>query len=110
MDASWVTQERRRPIAGFIGGYLIADGVVTLEELDRALERQLRLAAQGRDLRLGEVLVEMSLVTNAQLKRALARQAADQEQRLAPAKTRAVKPRGTRRTGRVKVKRKKRTR
>jgi hypothetical protein len=93
VEVSWVSQERRRPIPGFIGGYLIADDAITLEQLDRALEHQLRLAAQGRNLRLGEVLIEMGFVTPVRLERALKRQAADQEKRRASAKAHAAKGR-----------------
>lgn len=62
-----VSEERKRIIAGFIGGYLFDSGLITLDGLDSALERQLELIVQGRPLRLGEVLVEMGLVTPEQL-------------------------------------------
>lgn len=65
------------PLVGFIGGYLIDAGVLKLPDLDRALERQLRLGAQGRIVRLDDVLLELHLVTEDDLLRAVARQAAD---------------------------------
>lgn len=70
----WIETERRRRIIGFIGGYLIDDGVLTLRDLDRALLVQLRLSAQGRQVRLGEVLIELGLITREQLNHALERQ------------------------------------
>lgn len=74
----WIKEERSRARAGFIGGYLIEDGALTLADLDHGLDRQLQLAALGREAPLGEVLIEMGLVTREQLERALARQAQDQ--------------------------------
>ncbi len=73
----WITDERSRPIAGFIGSYLIADGALTLAGLDRGLERQLQLSGHGRPMLLGEVLIEMGLITREQLDHALGRQARD---------------------------------
>jgi hypothetical protein len=78
----WIKEERRRRIVGFVGGYLIEDGAMTLEDLDRGLEMQLRLSAQGRQLRLGEVLIEMGIITREQLERALAHQAREESQAL----------------------------
>ena len=78
----WVEQERTRRIIGFIGGYLIDDGALTLPDLDRGLERQLRLAAQGRQARLGEVLIEMGIITPEQLDGALKRQAKEEAEAL----------------------------
>ncbi|MBI4786108.1 MAG: hypothetical protein HY782_03560 [Chloroflexi bacterium] len=78
----WVEQERARRIIGFIGGYLIDDGALRLEDLDRGLEMQLRLAAQGRQARLGEVLIEMGIITREQLARALKRQAHEESDAL----------------------------
>ena len=59
----------------YVGGYLIEDGAITLEDLDRGLQRQLELAAEGRVMLIGEVLIEMGLITRAQLEGALARKA-----------------------------------
>lgn len=69
-----MTVERDRRIKGFITGYLLEDGVLTLEQLDSALEHQLELTVQGRSLTLGDVLVEMGMVTREQLERVRARQ------------------------------------
>ena len=77
-DKEWVEKERTRRIVGFIGGYLIEDGACTLADLDRGLDRQLRLSAQGKQMRLGEVLIEMGIITRAQLERALERQAKEE--------------------------------
>lgn len=76
-DAEWIRHERTRRIVGFIGGYLLEDGAITLSDLDRGLDLQLHLASQGREMRLGEVLIEMNIITPEQLERALARQARD---------------------------------
>jgi hypothetical protein len=91
--SDWVREERTRRIIGFIGGYLIEDRVVTLEDLDRGLEMQLRLSAEGRQIRLGEVLIEMGLLTRAQLDRALERQGKEETDAL----KRAVEERGNER-------------
>ncbi len=80
-ETEWVQKERSRPTAGFIGGYLIEDGAINLADLDRGLDRQLQLAAQGREMRLGEVLIEMGVITREQLERALARQAGEERQK-----------------------------
>jgi hypothetical protein len=79
---AWIEEERTRRIIGFVGGYLIADSALTLEELDRGLEQQLRLSARGREMRLGQVLIEMGLVTRDQLERALKQQELDEAEAL----------------------------
>jgi hypothetical protein len=75
---SSMSEERKRRIKGFIGGYLFESGLLTLEQLDSALERQLELIVQGRALRLGEVLVEMGVITRGQLEQAKTRQWTDE--------------------------------
>ncbi len=75
-------------VVGFIGGYLIDDGVLTLEQLDRALQRQIELGLQGQVMLLGQVLILMGLVTPDQLERALKRQAEDRKRLGVPAGTR----------------------
>jgi hypothetical protein len=70
-----------RRIVGFVGGYLIDMGAIALEDLDRGLEEQLRLAAQGRDVRVGQVLIELGLITPAQLQEALALQSREEKRR-----------------------------
>ncbi len=79
---NWIKQERTRRIIGFIGGYLIADGIISLADLDRGLEVQLRLAAQGRQVRLGEVLIELGLITREQLDQELERQSREETEAL----------------------------
>ena len=64
-----------RVLRKFIGNYLLEENVITLEDLDRALQRQLELGARGRPMKLGDVLVEMGLITRAQLEHALERSA-----------------------------------
>jgi hypothetical protein len=77
---SSIRGERMRPIRGFIGGCLFEAGLITLEQLDAALERQLELIAQGRSMRLGEVLVQMGAVTREQLEQAQSRQWTEEEE------------------------------
>ncbi len=72
-----MSDDRKQVIPGFIGGYLYEAGWITVEQLDAALDRQLDLNAQGRTLRLGEVLVEMGAISQRQLEQALDRQAVD---------------------------------
>lgn len=79
-DSDWVTRERTRRIIGFIGGYLIQEGAISLADLDRGLEMQLRWSSNGRQVRLGEILIEMGLITRDQLERALALQAREEAQ------------------------------
>jgi hypothetical protein len=71
----------QRRLNGFIGGYLIDDGALQIEDLDRGLVHQLELALEGRPLRIGVVLVEMGLITMPQLERALQLQSQMQGQR-----------------------------
>jgi hypothetical protein len=80
--SNWIEAERKRRIIGFIGGYLIQAGALTLEQLDRGLDNQLRLSAQGRQLRLGQVLIEMGTISQQQLALALERQAAEEAEAL----------------------------
>lgn len=68
-----IVEERRRRISGFISGYLLERGWITLEQLDAALERQLELLVQKRPAPLGELLVTMGALTRAQLEEAMAR-------------------------------------
>lgn len=71
-------KKEKKKFIGFIGGYLIDDRVLTLEQLDRGILRQMYLAEEGRVIKLGQVLVEMGFVTQADLARAMERHAADQ--------------------------------
>lgn len=65
--------KRKKKVVGFIGGYLIDDGALTLEELDHGLLRQINLALQGRAPRLGQILIELGYITTAELELALKR-------------------------------------
>lgn len=62
-----MNEERKRRIRGFLTGYLFEAGLITIEQLDLALERQLELVVQGRSLPLGDVFVEMGVITREQL-------------------------------------------
>ena len=66
-----------RALGKFIGNYLLEDRALTLEDLDRALQKQLELAMSGQPLKIGDVLVQMGVITPEQLRRALERQARD---------------------------------
>ena len=72
-----IKKEKKRFI-GFVGGYLIDDGVLTLEQLDRGIVRQIRLAEQGQVTKLGQVLIDLGYITPTDLARALQQRAADQ--------------------------------
>jgi hypothetical protein len=65
----------KRPFRKFIGNYLLEDNALTLKDLDRALARQLELGFKDQPMKLGDVLIELGLITRAQLERALERQA-----------------------------------
>jgi len=64
-------------LIGFIGGYLIDQGTITLEQLDRALIYQVELALQGEKLSIGQVLQQLGYVTPQELARAARRQQQD---------------------------------
>jgi signal transduction histidine kinase len=57
-----------------IGEYLIDQGLLTPDRLDRALRRQKELSEQGKHRLLGQTLVEMELVDPETLDRAITRQ------------------------------------
>ena len=57
-----------------IGEYLIDQGLISPDQLDRALGRQRQLADQGKHRLLGQTLVEMELVDRETLDRAITRQ------------------------------------
>jgi signal transduction histidine kinase len=57
-----------------IGEYLIEQGLLTPERLDRALRRQKELTEKGKHRLLGQTLVEMELVDRETLDRAITRQ------------------------------------
>lgn len=60
-----------------LGDMLIGYGLITQEDLDRALERQ-----EGSGKRLGQVVVEMKLVTHADVAQVLEEQLSRREGRL----------------------------
>ncbi len=68
----------KRKFVGFIGGYLIDDGVLTLEQLDRGILRQMRLAEEGQVTKLGQVLIDLGYITQTDLTRAAQRRWTDQ--------------------------------
>lgn len=57
-----------------IGEYLIDQGLLTPDQLDRALRRQRELSDQGKHRLLGQTLLEMELVDRETLDRAITRQ------------------------------------
>ena len=57
-----------------LGEYLVEDGALTEEQMQRALARQHELQARGDRKRIGDVLLELGLVTAEQLQAALDRQ------------------------------------
>ncbi len=87
-----MSDERKRAIPGFIGGYLYEAGWITLEQLDTALDRQLELSARGKTLRLGEVLVEMGAISREQLEQALERQTSDKDRRRRAPRQKGISP------------------
>lgn len=54
-----------------IGQRLIERGLLSREGLDQALAEQRRRAVSGQRIRVGELLVEMGSITEAQLAQAL---------------------------------------
>ena len=64
-------------VVGFIGGYLVDQGSITLEQLDHALVHQVELALQGESLSIGQVLLRLGYVTTQDLERAIKRQQQD---------------------------------
>jgi hypothetical protein len=71
-------RKEKRKFIGFIGGYLIDAGVLTLEELDRGILQQLRLAEEGQVAKLGEILIDLRYITRADLTNAMQHRASDQ--------------------------------
>ncbi len=68
-------------LIGFIGGYLVDQGTITLEQLDQALIQQVELALQGEKLSIGQVLQRLGYVTPQELARAARRQQHDMTNR-----------------------------
>lgn len=62
------------PAVQTLGQYLIDEGILTHDQLSRALEMQRTLEQDGRSRRLGEVLALMQAITPEQLAKALERQ------------------------------------
>ena len=71
------TRCRYSPRIKTLGEYLIEDGVLTKEQVDRALARQREMSARGDTKRLGDIALEMGLITREQLQSAVARQQKD---------------------------------
>ena len=57
-----------------LGAFLVEDGALTLPQLEVALAKQRELSDAGTPKRIGEVLLELRLVTPEQLQSALERQ------------------------------------
>ena len=62
------------PAVQSLGQYLIDEGILTHDQLAKALEMQRQLETDGRPRRLGEVLALMQAITGEQLAKALERQ------------------------------------
>lgn len=60
-----------------IGEYLLEQGLLTEETLDKALNRQKEYAARGQRLLLGQTLVQMNVIDRETLDRAITRQIID---------------------------------
>lgn len=54
-----------------LGRYLVAKGLLTEEQLHRALQRQLQLRSAGEPRLLGDILIQMGAITPEQLRAAL---------------------------------------
>lgn len=54
-----------------LGRYLVARGVITEDQLRRAIERQRQLRSAGEPMLIGEVLIRMGVITPEQLRAAL---------------------------------------
>lgn len=73
-----MTKEDRRPgrpsshahVVGFVGGYLVEQGTLTLDQLDAALLYQLHLAESGENATLAEVLLRLRMASNEDIARA----------------------------------------
>jgi len=77
-------KKEKKKFIGFIGGYLIDAGVLTLEQLDRGILRQIRLAEEGRVSKLGEVLIDLGYITQTDLARAMQHRQSDQAKLRSP--------------------------
>jgi hypothetical protein len=64
-------KKEKKKFIGFIGGYLIDHSALTLEQLDRGLLQQLRLAEQGHLVRLEQVLMDLGYITQPDVIRAM---------------------------------------
>lgn len=71
----------RSAIVGFIGGYLIDQGTLTLEQLDTALLYQIRLAETGEHVPLEDALMRLRLADKGDIASAKARQQHDADRR-----------------------------
>lgn len=71
-------KKEKKKFIGFIGGYLIDAGVLTLEELDRGILRQIRMAEEGHVTKLGQALIDLGYITQADLASAIQQRVSDQ--------------------------------
>lgn len=65
-----------------LGQHLIDEGVITAEQLDLTLKQQKHLLAQGRSVRLGELLVRNRFCSEEVVREALARRGKDSQDSL----------------------------
>lgn len=54
-----------------IGTVLVKEGLITQDQLDRGLARQRQLKAAGKIVPLGQILIDMKAVTEANIRRCL---------------------------------------
>ncbi len=69
--------DERKRIVGFVGGYLVSQGSITLEQLDVALLHQVQMAQSGEKISLGQILLRLGYVTRSELERAMAKHQRD---------------------------------
>ena len=57
-----------------LGGLLVNEGIITKEELIKALNKQKELRNEGKNKKLGEILIELGFVTEKQILDSLSKQ------------------------------------
>lgn len=72
-DGVAVSHPTKRTIP-FLGEYLLQEGMITHQQLDMALRRHEELARRGQPKQMGQVMVELGYITQAQLENWLNRQ------------------------------------
>lgn len=65
---------RNKRTIPFLGEYLLQEGMITRQQLEMALRRHEELARRGQPKQMGQVMVELGYITQAQLETWLNRQ------------------------------------